>query len=73
MRRGGFFAQLEGVGRVLMRFNGQFMGAEMVAFAVSGRCGGVSVRGKVMQFGNPVMDTLWHDVSPPCEISAVSP
>jgi hypothetical protein len=51
-----------------MRLNRQFMGCEMVAFPVGGRCGGVSVRGKVMQFCNPVMDTLWHNVSPAYEM-----
>lgn len=48
--------------RVLMRLLGEFVGGEMISFAVRSGCGGVGVGRKVVEFGCPVMCALWHRV-----------
>jgi hypothetical protein len=57
-----FFRLLEGFGGVLVRLLRKLMSGEVIAFAVSGGGGIVSVGGFVVVFGCAVVWTLRHDV-----------
>jgi hypothetical protein len=55
------FAMLVGVGGVLMRLLAQLVRGQMIAFAVSGRGGGVGVGGQVVQLRDSIVCALWHN------------
>ena len=40
----------------------QFMSREVISLPMSHGCGGVGVRGKVMEFCDPIVRALWHSV-----------
>jgi hypothetical protein len=53
---------LEGLLRVLVGLFGEFVSGKVVAFAMGGGCGLVSVRCLVVELCGSVVDTLRHDV-----------
>lgn len=54
-----------------MRLLAQLVRGEMIAFAVSGRGGGVSVGGQVVQLRDSIVYALWHNVLPFPKMRAV--
>lgn len=58
----GFFRVLEGFDGVLVRLPGEFVGCEVIAFAMSCGCGLVGVGGFVVIFSGTIVRALRHGV-----------
>jgi hypothetical protein len=59
-----FFRVLEGFDGVLVCLPGEFVGSEVIAFAVGCGCGLVGVGGFVMVFGGAIVRALRHMCCP---------
>jgi hypothetical protein len=55
---------LLGVQGVLMRLNGQFMGAQVIFFSVGRRGGFMGMGGQIVEFGYAIVGTLRHFDAP---------
>jgi len=62
MLPGELFRSFVGVHGMLMRLFGEFMGGEMVTFAVGGSRSRVRVGGKIVELCNSIVWCLRHDV-----------